>query len=389
MPLVPGALDDVRVLDLTWGAAGALGVLLLAEQGADTIKVEPPGGDPFRSYDGYKVWTRSRRAVQVDLKSDAGRDALLRLVASADVLVESFRPGVMGRLGVGYEACAAANPRLVYCSVPGWPEGHRFAGRPAYDALVQAAAGQQWEQPGWRPGPIFLAMPMPSMGAIYLVASGVLAALLARESTGRGQHVRTSLLQGVLLYTTQIWQYIGGADASVYGLMAKTHPPGVHQGMIFECANREYLHISVMSGKTPTKTLDEILGVEPLPAVELADLLPLQQQVLLNERRRVAFKTRPRDELIAELLASNQIAEAVVAPEQQFEHPQLQANDMVVSVDDPDLGPATQIGVPIHLLGTPGGIAGPQPAVGAHDAEIFGGLGYSSDDIAHITGTAP
>jgi crotonobetainyl-CoA:carnitine CoA-transferase CaiB-like acyl-CoA transferase len=175
--------------------------------------------------------------------------------------------------------------------------------------------------------------------------------------------------------------------SSVYGLMAKTHPPGVHQGMIFECANREYLHISIMSGKTPTKSLDEILAVEPLPAEELADLLPLQQQVLLNERRRVAFKTRNRDELIAELLASNQVAEAVVAPEQQFEHPQLQANNMVVSIDDRDLGPATQIGVPIHLLGTPGGIAGPQPAVGADDAAIFGGLGYAADEIGRITGT--
>src|ERR1700683_1030047 len=167
MPSVPGALDGVRILDLTWGAAGALGVLLLAEQGADTLKVEPPGGDPFRSYDGYKVWTRSRRAVQIDHKSDAGRAAFHRLVETADVVVESFRPGVADRLGVGYDACAATNPRVVYCSVPAWPEGHRFADRPGYDALVQAAAGQQWEQPGWRTGPIFLAMPLPSMGTVY------------------------------------------------------------------------------------------------------------------------------------------------------------------------------------------------------------------------------
>ena len=138
---MPGALDGVRILDLTWGAAGALGVLLLAEQGADTIKVEPPGGDPFRSYDGYKVWTRSRRAVRVDLRAEAGREALHRLVATADVLVESFRPGVMDRLGVGYEACAATNPRLVYCSVPAYPPGHRRAGRPGYDAARAGRVG--------------------------------------------------------------------------------------------------------------------------------------------------------------------------------------------------------------------------------------------------------
>jgi crotonobetainyl-CoA:carnitine CoA-transferase CaiB-like acyl-CoA transferase len=385
---VPGALDGLRVLDLTWGAAGALGVLLLAEQGADTIKVEPPGGDPFRSYDGYRVWTRSRRAVQVDLRADAGREALLRLVATADVLVESFRPGVMDRLGVGYEACADANPRLVYCSVPAYPPGHRKAGRPGYDALVQAASGQQWEQPGWRPGPIFLAMPMPSMGTIYLVASGVLAALLARERTGRGQHVTTSLLQGVFLYTTQIWQHIERGDATLYGLMAKSHPPGVHQPMIFECADREFLHISVMSGKTPKKTLDEILGVEPLPPEQTEGLLPLQAQNLMNEARQAAFKTRNRAALLDELVANNHIAEAVVTPEEQFGHPQLVANDMVATIDDRDHGSTTQIGVPIHLLGTPGGITGPQPAVGADDAAVWGELGYASDEIARLTGAA-
>src|SRR5258708_18173081 len=88
---MPGALDGLGILDLTWGAAGALGVLLVAEQGADTIKVEPPGGDPFRGYDGYKVWTRSRRAVQVDLKSDPGRAAFLRLLGSADLVREAVR----------------------------------------------------------------------------------------------------------------------------------------------------------------------------------------------------------------------------------------------------------------------------------------------------------
>lgn len=385
---MPGALDGVRILDLTWGAAGALGVLLLAEQGADTIKVEPPGGDPFRSYDGYRVWTRSRRSVQVDLKADAGRDAFHRLVETADVLVESFRPGVMDRLGVGYEACAATNPRLVYCSVPAYPAGHRLADRPGYDALVQAASGQQWEQPGWRPGPIFLAMPMPSMGTIYLVASGVLAALLARETTGRGQHVRTSLLQGVFLYTTQIWQHAERGDAAYYGLMAKTHPPGVHQPMIFECAGREYLHVSVMSGKAPTKTLDEILGVEAQPAEQLEGLLPLQQQNLMNERRRDAFKARRRDELLAELIANNHIAEPVVTPEEQFAHPQLVANGMVATVNDPEVGATTQVGVPIHLLSTPGAITGPQPPVGAHDAEIWGELGCDGGEIALITGRA-
>src|SRR4051812_41111588 len=130
-----GALSGVRILDLSWGIAGPLGVMLLAEQGADVIKVEPPGGDPFRSYSGYSVWNRSRRSVTVDLKQPNGLAALLRLVDDADVLVETFRPGVTDRLGIGYGALHARNERLVYCSCPGYPEGHRLCDRPRGDAL--------------------------------------------------------------------------------------------------------------------------------------------------------------------------------------------------------------------------------------------------------------
>ncbi|MET1001006.1 MAG: CoA transferase, partial [Acidimicrobiia bacterium] len=162
-----GALDGLRVLDLSWGIAGALGVQLLAEQGADVVKIEPPGGDPFREYSGFAVWNRSKRSVTVDLKHAAGLDAFLQLADAADVLVETFRPGVTDRLGIGYDTVHRRNPRLVYTSCPAYPEGHRYAQRPGYDALVQASSGQQWEQPGWRLGPIFLPVPLPSMAAMF------------------------------------------------------------------------------------------------------------------------------------------------------------------------------------------------------------------------------
>ena len=135
-----GALDGVRILDLSWGIAGPLGVMLLAEQGADVIKVEPPGGDPFRAYSGYAVWNRSRRSVTVDLKRPEGREALLRLVDDADVLVETFRPGVTDRLGIGYDALHERNPRLVYCSCPGYPGGPPVR---AAAGLRRARAGEQ------------------------------------------------------------------------------------------------------------------------------------------------------------------------------------------------------------------------------------------------------
>src|ERR1700709_1235790 len=109
------ALNGTRVLDLTWGLAGPAGVLLLAEHGADVIKVEPPGGDPYRAFPGYRVWNRSRRSVALDLKSPEGLTSFRQLLATTDVLVESFSPGVMARLGLDYDSLAAEFPQLIYC----------------------------------------------------------------------------------------------------------------------------------------------------------------------------------------------------------------------------------------------------------------------------------
>jgi crotonobetainyl-CoA:carnitine CoA-transferase CaiB-like acyl-CoA transferase len=386
-----GALDGVRILDLSWGIAGPLGVMLLAEQGADVIKVEPPGGDPFRSYSGYSVWNRSRRSVTVDLKRPDGLEAMLRLADDADVLVETYRPGVTDRLGIGYEALHARNPKLVYLSCPGYPEGHRFAQRPGYDALVQASSGQQWEQPGWRMGPIFLHMPMPSMGAAFLIPTGILSALVMREETGRGQHVTTSLYQGSMLYTTQVWQHVEKAPASYHDLMGKTYPPGIHQQMLFEVANGEWVHASVMSGLTPKKSQDELLGLDDPPDPLTFLTMPVEEREKFTVKRREAYLNHDRDELVAEFQANNHAIEAVITMEEALgaggrPHPQLVANGMVAEIEDPELGTTTQIGVPINLLGTPGAIQGPQPQPGEHNIEIFGLLGFSDAEIAAFSG---
>ena len=270
-----GPLRGVRVLDLSWGVAGPVGVLLLAELGADVIKVEPPGGDPFRRQPGYHVWNRSRRSVVLDLKADEGREAFLRLCRDADVVVETFSPGTMDRLGLSYADVSARFPRLVFCSVPAYPPGHRFADRPGWDATVQARSGMQSEQPGWRPGPTYLHFPAPSMAACFLLAAGVLSALIHREATGRGQHVETSLYQGVLAYTTQIWQEHERAPAGFHSVMAKTYPPGIHQTSLFECADGEWIHAATMNGRSATRTPEDILGLDPVdPRALYADPEP-------------------------------------------------------------------------------------------------------------------
>ena len=152
-------LEGLRVLDLSWGVAGPVTTMLMSDYGADVIKVEPPGGDPFRSYPGSLVWNRGKKSVVLDLKQERAAAAFHELVQTADVLVESFRPGATERLGISYDQLHAENPRLVYCSITGYGRHSQASGRPAYDGLVQARSGIQNEQAGHRPGPVYLYIP--------------------------------------------------------------------------------------------------------------------------------------------------------------------------------------------------------------------------------------
>lgn len=378
-----GALAGVRIVDLSWGIAGPLGVMLLAEQGADAIKVEPPGGDPFRSSAGSAVWHRSRRSIVVDITGQEGQDVVLGLCRDADVLVETFAPGTLERVGLSYGDLRERFPRLVYCSCPAYPADHRFAARPGWDALVQARLGLQYEQPGWREGPTFLHFPAPSMAAGMLLAGGVLAALVAREETGTGQHVETSLYQGGLAFTTQIWSEGEAYSAFDHLMMGKSYPPGVHQVSIYECADGEWIHAATMTGGTPTRSQDEILGLEPLEPLA-ALTMSTEERSAREELVRQAFRRRSRDELVEEFHAAGLGAEAIVPAAEHLRHPQLDANAMVVSVEDPELGSTRQIGVPIQLEATPGRLRGPRPTPGQHTREVLEELGYGPDVVDEL-----
>jgi crotonobetainyl-CoA:carnitine CoA-transferase CaiB-like acyl-CoA transferase len=240
-------------------------------------------------------------------------------------------------------------------------------------------------------GPIFLHVPLPSMAAMFLVPTGIVAALVARETTGRGQHVRTSLFQGALLFTTQIWTYVEHSRADFFGTMVKSYPPGVHQEMIFEVANDEWVHTSIMSGLPPVKSQDAILGVpEPSDPQWYVTLSP-EERAALTPRRRAAYKEREREGLIAEFRENNHAVEAIVPMEESLgsrgtPNPQMVANEMVAIVEDPELGTTTQVGVPFHFASTPGAIRGPRPRAGEHNAEIWGALGFSASEISLIAG---
>jgi len=373
------ALEDIRILDLSGGIAGPLGVLLLAEHGADVIKVEPPGGDPERSLPSSPVYHRSRRSVVLDLKEPSGRALFFELCDTADVLVEAFSPGTMGRLGLGYDAMAERCPRLVYCSVPAYPTGTRFEGRPGLEALVHARTGQQWETLSPQPSPTFLHSPVASLGASFLVPIGIMSALHSRERTGKGQHVEISLLQGVMSLTTQIWNW---TDQGQF-LLEKSHEPRVHQASIYECADGKWIHAATMAGIPSTRTEGSILGIEDVSPVELMEM-GAEDRARYEAAKREAFLRHDRDALVEQYHEAGLGAEAIVPPHEHFAHPQLVSTGTVVQVADPEIGDTTQIGVPIFLEGTPGAVQGPRPRAGADTAEVLRALGHDDDELRSL-----
>src|SRR3954468_24598670 len=257
-----GVLDGLRVLDLTWGVAGPMATMLLADHGAAVTRVEHPDGDPFAGFSGYRVLHRGKRSAVLDLREPADREVFLALVARADVLVESLSPGAAERLGISPAQLHERNPRLVHGSITGYGTDAEDADGPAYDALVAARTGQLWEHRGvtggtiarlsggepmmpgidppdqqcWvgapRTGPLFSGVPWPSITTAYNATLAVNAALRARERTGRGQHVHTSLLQGVLSNTIGPWQRAERPDAPSYQswVIDPRAPKGFYQG---------------------------------------------------------------------------------------------------------------------------------------------------------------
>ncbi|MFO1302289.1 MAG: CoA transferase [Burkholderiales bacterium] len=384
-----GPLHGVRVLELAQIMAGPTCGAMLADLGADVIKVEKlPGGDDSRGYREPRVngvsapfmmMNRNKRGIAIDLKSPRGRDVLLTLVRQADVLVENYRRDTMDKLGLGYESLAAENPALIYCAITGFGRDGPLADRGGFDLVAQGFAGLMaiTGEPG-RP-PAKTGNPVSDINAGLLGALGVLAAYTHRLKTGRGQLVDTSLFEAALQQT--FWHastyFATGASPGPLGSAHILTAP--YQA--FE-ASDGYLNIGG-ANQANWERIAEVLGhPEWRGDPRFADnTARMKHRDALADTMNAVLRTRTRAEWLALLDAAGVPAGPVHSLAEALEHPQTRARSMVVDLVHPEAGPTRAIGCPVHLSQTPAAVTRPAPRLGEHTREVLREAGYVDADI--------
>ena len=386
---MPGAMDKVRVLDLSTGIAGAVAGMVLADHGALVTKVEPLTGDTVRDLDGWLVWHRGKRSLAMDVEKPAGREALLRLLPDADVLLESYPPGTMAGMGLGYESLAPTFRSLIYASFTGYGQQGRDRHRSAYGELVEARLGLQYEQAGYRDGPIYLGWPLAEYGGAFLLAIGTVTALYARTVTGRGQHVETSLKDGVAFLVGSRWAQVEkgkpaggrGRETGLRKALGNTR----HVVGVFRCSDGGWVHIHT-APRGGFNRLMRCLGLMELvdPARDNeSQPSPLSQEVADKMWADVerTIGTRPRDEWVRILRDADLPVMQVTPPGDCFDDEQLNANELIIDVQDPDLGLVREVGIAQKFSRTPGRVSGSAPRLGQDTDTVLETAGYTQQEI--------
>ncbi len=380
-------LEGIRVVDLSRLAPGPFCSMLLADLAADVILVEePPGISRFVDRDAddraraFNALRRNKRSVVLNLKDQAGRKAFYRLVETADVLLEGFRPGVVNRLGVDYETLRQLNPRLVYCSLSGYGQYGPYADLVGHD-INYISIGGALGIIGWPGSPP--AIPLNLLadyagGGLY-AAFAILAALMGRQKTGRGQYVDIAMADGVLsLLTRAGGEFFAQGEVPRGGqhILAGSTPCY----NVYETGDGRWLSIGCIEPYFWEK-LCQVLGCPQFIAHQFnPDMFP-EIFAFLREK----FKTKSRDEWFQELRQAGDICVApVYSLDEVFTDPHLQARDMVVEVEHPELGPVRQVGVAAKFSDTPGAVRWPGPGRGQHTEEVLLSLGYSPREIEDL-----
>jgi crotonobetainyl-CoA:carnitine CoA-transferase CaiB-like acyl-CoA transferase len=382
-----GPLSGIRVVDLTSMLSGPWATMILADQGADVIKVEEPiQGDHTRTlsnrHRGFSAQflnlNRNKRSVTIDLKTAEGVDLLKQLSATADVFVQNFRPGVVERLGIGETAIRTVAPSIIYVSISGFGETGPYATKPTYDPIIQALSGLTSVQGGSDTvRPRLIRTVLPDKLTAVTAAQAITAALVARLKSGTGQHVRLSMLDAVLAF---LWASDMSlqtfVDQKVTGRTAASFID-----LIYETSNG-FMTVAVMSNKewaSLTRALERPEWLEDprfkTPALRdqnIDDRLQLTQGVL---------KTRTTEEWLERLEAESVPCAPVLTRDQVIAHPQVRASSILMETDHPVVGRLRQTRPAARFAETPAGYRRGAPLLGEHTDEILAELGLSRPDV--------
>ena len=390
-----GPLAGIRVLELAHIMAGPVCGLMLADLGADVVKVERPNGDDTRRFlppdingeaAAFMMMNRNKRGIALDLKTEGGRSVLLKLVEKADVLIENYRRDTMEKLGLAYESLRQVNPGLIYCEISGFGRTGPYADQGGFDLIAQGMSGLMsitGEAPG-RP-PVKVGAPVTDITAGILGALGVLSAYIHRLKTGEGQRVDTSLFEAGITHT--YWQSaICFASGQVPGPMGSAHP-----------LNAPYQAFETSDGWVNIGGANQINWERMLDVIEAAELQE-DERFSSNEQRMAHldalvevltpfFKKHDTDYWVKEFEAKGIPVGPVLSIKDMQSHPQTLAREMVVELDHPVAGKVNAIGLPIKLSQSPGGVSRPAPRLGEHSSEVLREADYTEAEIAKLMKT--
>ena len=385
-------LEKIKVLDLTQVMAGPFCCQVLADMGAHVTKVEPrETGESARRSMGFRYGrgedtaafiaiNRNKKSMTLDLKGDAGRGIFYKLAREADVIVENYRPGVTEKLGIDYETIQEINPRIIYASISGFGQTGPYAMRAGYDLIAQGMSGVMsvTGEPGGPPAKC--GIPVGDLSAGMFCAIGVLSAYIAREETGRGQHIDTSLFEGALALsiweTAELWAT--GRVPQPFGSAHRLTAP--YQALQ---TSDGYINVGANNGRLWARLCNAI-GREELiedPRFSTNDGR-MENRAELAEELEKTLADKTTGEWVDILLEAGFPAAPIHDYQQVFEDPHTIAREMMVEMDHPVEGKVKGLGIPVKLSETPGKIRRPAPLLGEHTEETLSGLGYSEAEIA-------
>ena len=381
-------LAGIRVLDLSLQLPGPYCTMMMADYGADVVKIDEPSPrvrNPFAAEEPGtgpvdRYLNRGKRSVTINLKEEEGKAIFLRLAVTADVVVEGFLPGVVRRLGIDYDTVSSVNPKIVYCSISGYGQDGPMRDVPGHDinylsyAGVLGLCGRKNDSPTLLPvqlGDVF--------GGSMMALSGILMALVARDRTGKGRRVDVSMTDGSMAsLALPAASYLGGGASQERGSLPLTGLFPCYE--TYRCADGGFLSVGALEAWF-WKALTSALGREDLAGMQYATGAEGER---VKEDLRAVFLTFPRDEWVNRLGGIDACISPVLDLPEALLHPNTSSRRMVVDVESPLGGTERQLGFPIKIAGEEERAPGRAPLLGEHDDEVLSGLGYTEDRIADL-----